>query len=82
MCLLNVLFENSVQCTMYALICCTIGRAIAGTTDTPTNISYEPEPQEVEIQFILGEIKHYLSDEVNGKNSSFMIFFVIIISII
>ncbi|KAK3744818.1 hypothetical protein QZH41_005733 [Actinostola sp. cb2023] len=42
------------------------GRAIAGTTDTPTNISYEPEPQEVEIQFILGEIKHYLSDEVNA----------------
>ncbi|XP_028514606.1 glycerol-3-phosphate dehydrogenase, mitochondrial isoform X2 [Exaiptasia diaphana] len=43
------------------------GRTIAGTTDTPSNVSFEPEAQEVEIQFVLSEIKHYLGDEVNVR---------------
>ncbi|EDO34335.1 predicted protein [Nematostella vectensis] len=43
------------------------GRTIAGTTDTPTKVSYEPEPQEEEIQFILNEIKHYLSEDLDVR---------------
>lgn len=45
---------------------CTVGRTIAGTTDSPTELSAEPEPKEAEIQFILSEIKHYLSTDVEG----------------
>lgn len=43
------------------------GRAIAGTTDTPTEVTYEPEAKESEIQFVLSELKHYISDELNGN---------------
>lgn len=40
------------------------GRTIAGTTDTPCQVSFEPSPTEADIQFILNEIKHYLSPDV------------------
>ena len=39
---------------------------IAGTTDTPTKVSFSPHPNEAEIQFILNEIKHYLDKDIQG----------------
>ena len=43
------------------------GRVIAGTTDSPTNITAEPIPTEEEICFILDEIKNYLSSSINVR---------------
>lgn len=43
------------------------GKTIAGTTDTPTELSYNPLPKEAEIQFILSEIRHYLSPDVDVR---------------
>ncbi|KAL7631907.1 UNVERIFIED_CONTAM: hypothetical protein RMT77_017786 [Armadillidium vulgare] len=43
------------------------GRTIAGTTDTPCEISYRPSPTEEDIQFILNEIKNYLSPDVEVR---------------
>lgn len=34
---------------------------MAGTTDSPTKITYDPKPTEEEVDFILREVKHYLS---------------------
>ena len=45
-----------------------VGKTIAGTTDSPTELSYNPAPKEAEIQFILSEIKHYLSADVDGES--------------
>ncbi len=36
------------------------GNTIAGTTDTPTNVSDVPIPKEEEIEWILEEIKRYV----------------------
>ena len=47
--------------------CFITGKTIAGTTDSPTDLSYNPSPKEAEIQFILSEIKHYLSADVDGE---------------
>lgn len=43
------------------------GKTIAGTTDSPTELSYNPAPKEAEIQFILSEIKHYVSADVDVR---------------
>ncbi|KAJ7389044.1 glycerol-3-phosphate dehydrogenase [Desmophyllum pertusum] len=43
------------------------GKTIAGTTDSPTELSSNPAPKEAEIQFILSEIKHYLSADVDVR---------------
>ena len=40
------------------------GRTIAGTTDTPCDVTPSPIPCERDIQFILHEIKNYLSPDV------------------
>ncbi|XP_067891400.1 glycerol-3-phosphate dehydrogenase, mitochondrial isoform X2 [Heterodontus francisci] len=40
---------------------------IAGTTDTPTEITSKPVPQEQEINFILNEIRNYLSPDVEVR---------------
>jgi glycerol-3-phosphate dehydrogenase len=40
---------------------------IAGTTDAPCEVTHHPAPTEDEIQFILDEVKHYLSPDVEGK---------------
>ncbi|KAK8747350.1 hypothetical protein OTU49_016768, partial [Cherax quadricarinatus] len=40
------------------------GRTIAGTTDTPCAVSHTPSPTEDDIQFILREVKNYLSPDV------------------
>lgn len=51
---------------------------IAGTTDAPCEVTHHPAPSEDEIQFILDEVKHYLSPDVEGIS----IFFIIIIVIL
>jgi len=43
------------------------GNTIAGTTDTPTKISYNPVAGEEEIDWILSEIRHYLSPDINVR---------------
>lgn len=40
------------------------GRTVAGTTDKPTKLSFSPTPSKSEVQFILDEVKHYLSQDV------------------
>lgn len=39
---------------------------IAGTTDTPTDVTAHPIPMEEDINFILSEVRHYLSPDVDG----------------
>ena len=48
--------------------CHIAGKTIAGTTDSPTELSPNPAPKEAEIQFILSEIKHYLTEDLEGKS--------------
>ncbi|XP_042236186.1 glycerol-3-phosphate dehydrogenase, mitochondrial-like isoform X1 [Homarus americanus] len=43
------------------------GRTIAGTTDTPCSVSHTPSPTEDDIQFILQEVKNYLSPDVEVR---------------
>lgn len=43
------------------------GNTIAGTTDAPTTISYSPIPKEEEIDWILSEIRRYLSPDINVR---------------
>ncbi|XP_039266240.2 glycerol-3-phosphate dehydrogenase, mitochondrial-like isoform X1 [Styela clava] len=43
------------------------GYTIAGTTDSPTDITPHPEPREADIQFILNEVKNYLSPDVRVR---------------
>ncbi|KAG9296312.1 hypothetical protein G9A89_014904 [Geosiphon pyriformis] len=43
------------------------GNTIAGTTDSPTEVTYNPMPKEEEIQWILDEIKRYLSPDVKVR---------------
>lgn len=40
------------------------GGTIAGTTDSPTDITYSPKPREEEIDWILGEVRNYLNPDV------------------
>ncbi|MCI4375921.1 hypothetical protein PGIGA_G00114970 [Pangasianodon gigas] len=40
---------------------------IAGTTDTPTNVTAHPIPMEEDINFILSEVRHYLSSDVEVR---------------
>lgn len=46
------------------------GNTIAGTTDSPTELTYNPMPKEEEIQWILDEIKRYLSPGICYFNSN------------
>nr|CAB3250536.1 glycerol-3-phosphate dehydrogenase, mitochondrial [Phallusia mammillata] len=43
------------------------GLTIAGTTDSPTDVTHHPAPREEDIQFILKEIKNYLGKEVHVR---------------
>jgi glycerol-3-phosphate dehydrogenase len=43
------------------------GNTIAGTTDEPSNISQNPLPDEKSIQWILNEVSHYLSPDINVR---------------
>ncbi|EPS31873.1 Glycerol-3-phosphate dehydrogenase [Penicillium oxalicum] len=40
------------------------GNTIAGTTDAPTEITYQPEPSEKDIQWILNEIRGYFAPDI------------------
>lgn len=42
---------------------------IAGTTDTPTSVTAHPIPGEDDINFILREVRNYLSPDVEGKSA-------------
>ena len=42
-------------------------QTIAGTTDSPCDVTRSPAPTEDEIQFILQEIKNYLNKDVDGE---------------
>lgn len=42
---------------------------IAGTTDKLCEVSHHPSPSEEDIQFILNEIRNYLSPDVEGNPS-------------
>ena len=44
-----------------------LGNAIAGTTDAPSRVEQHPRPQEEEIQWILGEVKNYLSSDIKVR---------------
>ncbi|XP_003739777.1 glycerol-3-phosphate dehydrogenase, mitochondrial [Galendromus occidentalis] len=43
------------------------GQTIAGTTDKPCKVTHDPAPTEDDIQFILKEIRNYLSPEVHVR---------------
>ncbi|XP_063858354.1 glycerol-3-phosphate dehydrogenase, mitochondrial-like isoform X3 [Scylla paramamosain] len=43
------------------------GRTIAGTTDTPCDVSHSPAPTEDDIQFILREVRNYLNPDVEVR---------------
>jgi glycerol-3-phosphate dehydrogenase len=43
------------------------GNTIAGTTDEPTTISHNALPDEKSIQWILNEVSHYLSPDINVR---------------
>ncbi|KAG0172621.1 mitochondrial glycerol-3-phosphate dehydrogenase [Apophysomyces sp. BC1034] len=45
------------------------GNTIAGTTDSPTEVTQNPLPKEDEIKWILDEISHYLSADVKVRRS-------------
>ena len=46
-----------------------VGKAIAGTTDSPIDLTHLPTPKEEDIRFILEEIKHYLSPDISGDHA-------------
>ncbi len=42
------------------------GVTIAGTTDEPCEVTHTPGPSEKAIQFILNEVKNYLTPDIEG----------------
>ncbi|KAI7898360.1 FAD dependent oxidoreductase-domain-containing protein [Cokeromyces recurvatus] len=45
------------------------GNTLAGTTDSPTEVTANPIPKEDEVEWILTEVAHYLSDDVQIRRS-------------
>ena len=45
------------------------GNTIAGTTDQPTDITFQPEPSEHDINWILKEIRGYLAPDITVERS-------------
>ncbi len=43
------------------------GVTIAGTTDTPCEVTHSPSPPEKDIQFILNEVKNYLTPDIEVR---------------
>ena len=43
------------------------GSVIAGTTDSPTEVTQNPIPSEKEIEWILDEVRHYLSPDIKVR---------------
>ena len=50
-----------------ANISSTQGSTIAGTTDSPTEVTHSPSPSEGDIQFILNEVKNYLTPDIEVR---------------
>ena len=46
-----------------------LGHVVAGTTDRPCEVTTSPEPTDEDVQFILSEIKHYLSPDLKGNKA-------------
>ena len=44
-----------------------LGVTVAGTTDTPCKVTHSPSPSEEDIQFILNEVKNYLTPDIEGE---------------
>ncbi|XP_059090144.1 glycerol-3-phosphate dehydrogenase, mitochondrial-like isoform X2 [Tigriopus californicus] len=44
-----------------------LGVTIAGTTDTPCDVTHSPSPSESDIQFILNEVKNYLTPDIEVR---------------
>jgi len=44
-----------------------LDHTIAGTTDSPCQVTHTPGPTEADIQFILNEVKNYLNPDVNVR---------------
>ena len=44
-----------------------LNHTIAGTTDTPCDVTFNPSPSEKDISFILNEVKSYLSPDVTVR---------------
>ena len=40
---------------------------VAGTTDSPCEVTFSPKPSEDDITFILNEVKNYLSNDVTVR---------------
>lgn len=43
------------------------GATIAGTTDRPCKVTHHPAPMEEDIQFILSEVRHYLTSDIEVR---------------
>ncbi|XP_057303376.1 glycerol-3-phosphate dehydrogenase, mitochondrial-like [Hydractinia symbiolongicarpus] len=43
------------------------GKTIVGTTDKKCDVTYNPEPSEEEIQFILNEVKRYVNPDIQVR---------------
>jgi len=41
------------------------GSTIAGTTDRPSGVEANPTPSEEDIEFVLGEVKHYIDGKID-----------------
>nr|CDS27206.1 glycerol 3 phosphate dehydrogenase [Hymenolepis microstoma] len=44
-----------------------LGHVVAGTTDHPCEVTTSPEPTDDDVQFILSEVKNYLSDDLQVR---------------
>ena len=66
--LANTILQPTTDIFKIVFFCHIVGKTIAGTTDSPTELSPNPAPKEAEIQFILSEIKHYLTEDLEGKS--------------
>ncbi|VDK53061.1 unnamed protein product [Anisakis simplex] len=40
---------------------------VAGTTDAPMPVTFHPKPSDLDVEFILQEIRHYLSNDVSVR---------------
>ena len=52
------------RCTLLLLL---QGLTIAGTTDSPCEVTHSPSPTEKDIQFILQEIRNYLNPDIEVR---------------
>lgn len=48
------------------------GSTIAGTTDSPSDLSYNPTPSERDINFIVDEVSDYLADDIRVRRSDIL----------